>query len=617
MKLANEKVQVLKGKSQGIQGQVESLAEATPQRLDSLRRRLANVEKLLQLQKAAQPVLKAVTDQMLEIEKQKAELETVKSKLARIKTPAEIQSIAVEFQKAEKRSRETMSELNLKQKALSGWQEKQEALPDRKTVQSQMDLHVQLSAVAVQVGEAERRLKEVLSKEAELKRLADEAKAAAVEAEGTLQHERTGHQAYVVASKLTSGEACPVCGGRFERFPGTEPQNMRELEAKSKLATDKAAKTSDEYRRQSFSREEAANQIQKLSKEQSRLQLEVAGLPPESQVRQISEELDRLESEMKRGIREMEAVRKDNEQSNSLLQRLQRTVDSARQGLRATRNEVATLGPLPAETHDLLADWQSLTTWAAGQVSRLEVQVELLRSQLIDVKTREEQIREELVLEAQVLGLAEVASFYEDCLRLSASLQKECEQVEQQVAKARELAAELAEIKQKGQVLQKLANLLKTNAFETWYLNRSFKQLCTAASGILLDLSKQEYSLTVTDKNDFQIVDHFNADEIRAVRTLSGGETFLASLSLALALSEQVARSSASASRLESLFLDEGFGTLDPETLETVASTIEEMGAKGRMIGVITHVRELAERLPTRFEVRKGAAGSAVEKVLA
>ena len=80
------------------------------------------------------------------------------------------------------------------------------------------------------------------------------------------------------------------------------------------------------------------------------------------------------------------------------------------------------------------------------------------------------------------------------------------------------------------------------------------------------------------------------------MRTLSGGETFQASLALALALSDELAdaRRRARAARLESIFLDEGFGTLDAETLETVAATIENLGAGDRMVGIVTHVPELA-----------------------
>ena len=111
------------------------------------------------------------------------------------------------------------------------------------------------------------------------------------------------------------------------------------------------------------------------------------------------------------------------------------------------------------------------------------------------------------------------------------------------------------------------------------------------------------------------VVDHRNADEVRLARTLSGGETFLASLALALALAEEVARAGRGAARLESLFLDEGFGTLDADTLDVVAAAIEELGASGRMVGLVSHVPELADRVPVRFEVRRGPRSSTIERV--
>jgi DNA repair protein SbcC/Rad50 len=112
------------------------------------------------------------------------------------------------------------------------------------------------------------------------------------------------------------------------------------------------------------------------------------------------------------------------------------------------------------------------------------------------------------------------------------------------------------------------------------------------------------------------VVDYVNAGQVRSARTLSGGETFLASLALALALADQVAGlAAAGAARLDALFLDEGFGTLDPDTLDVVATALDELGARGRMVGVVTHVRELAERLPVRFEVSKTAGAAAIERV--
>ena len=88
------------------------------------------------------------------------------------------------------------------------------------------------------------------------------------------------------------------------------------------------------------------------------------------------------------------------------------------------------------------------------------------------------------------------------------------------------------------------------------------------------------------------------------MRTLSGGETFQASLALALALSSQIsALAAAGAARLDSIFLDEGFGTLDAETLDVVATTLETLAQGERMVGVVTHVTALAERVPVRFRV--------------
>ncbi|GBE22532.1 nuclease SbcCD subunit C [bacterium BMS3Bbin01] len=100
------------------------------------------------------------------------------------------------------------------------------------------------------------------------------------------------------------------------------------------------------------------------------------------------------------------------------------------------------------------------------------------------------------------------------------------------------------------------------------------------------------------------------------MKTLSGGETFLVSLALALSLSEQLAAMSLSGNaRLESIFLDEGFGTLDQETLDVVAGVVHELGATGRTVGLISHVEDLAEQVPTRFLVTKDAGGAHVERI--
>jgi exonuclease SbcC len=95
----------------------------------------------------------------------------------------------------------------------------------------------------------------------------------------------------------------------------------------------------------------------------------------------------------------------------------------------------------------------------------------------------------------------------------------------------------------------------------------------------------------------------------RPVGALSGGESFLASLALALGLSDVVLRRSGGL-RLESLFVDEGFGSLDEETLDDAVRALEDLRENGRLVGVISHVPELRRRIPARIEVKRGADGS-------
>jgi exonuclease SbcC len=146
----------------------------------------------------------------------------------------------------------------------------------------------------------------------------------------------------------------------------------------------------------------------------------------------------------------------------------------------------------------------------------------------------------------------------------------------------------------------------------------ALQRLAAGASEVLLQLSRGQFSLVIDDAGDFAVVDHGNGDDVRPVRTLSGGETFQASLALALALADELSGLAVGgAAKLDAIFLDEGFGSLDADSLDTVAATIEALGSGGRMVGIVTHVRELAARVPVRYEVTKGAVTSTIQRVVA
>jgi exonuclease SbcC len=178
------------------------------------------------------------------------------------------------------------------------------------------------------------------------------------------------------------------------------------------------------------------------------------------------------------------------------------------------------------------------------------------------------------------------------------------------------LRARITATRAEQQVANELGRLLRSDQFVEWLVVEALAALVRGASALLETLSNNAYALQLGTDGEFEVVDHLNADETRSVRTLSGGETFQASLALALALADQLSSLAADgAPRLEAMFLDEGFGSLDSESLDVVASTIELLGASGRMVGIVTHVRELAERVPVRFEVRKRGRASQIEMV--
>jgi exonuclease SbcC len=148
--------------------------------------------------------------------------------------------------------------------------------------------------------------------------------------------------------------------------------------------------------------------------------------------------------------------------------------------------------------------------------------------------------------------------------------------------------------------------------------------LAEAGSRHLQKLSQNRYTLRLGSgteelaaraEQDFYVVDAWNGDAIRSVRTLSGGETFLASLALALALAEsltELGAESRATDALDSLFLDEGFGSLDSDTLDTVVGALDALHGGDRVVGIVTHVRELAQRLPAQLEVASNGATATI-----
>ncbi len=286
----------------------------------------------------------------------------------------------------------------------------------------------------------------------------------------------------------------------------------------------------------------------------------------------------------------------------------------------------------PAPTNgSLLQDWDVLSNWAVTQVASQNRQIKDIDAKLVKIDSElahELDAAKSLVAGSRSasnlkLGVASteqdpsasVRHIEQSIAAAISSLTGQRELLAVQGEQVTQLEAELVEVEERQHVYEMLGEQLKASNFGDWLLSEIVEALALRASERLYELSAGHFSLAANELN-FEVIDHTNGDSRRDARTLSGGETFLASLALALALADGIVEMSSSiTSPLESLFLDEGFGTLDDDYLDIVASAVEDLGAQGRMVVVITHIDELAERLPTRFELTKTQGSSSVNRV--
>ena len=209
--------------------------------------------------------------------------------------------------------------------------------------------------------------------------------------------------------------------------------------------------------------------------------------------------------------------------------------------------------------------------------------------------------------------LAAHRAAHADCARDQALAAQRLERARADAERALGMQAEAEDYDGRAQLSDALAQELRRNRFIAYVQREAMQLLAADAAERLLALSSGRYRL-VAEGDAFSVIDKLNGDERRSVKTLSGGETFLASLALALALSDRLPEIAGhgGAMSLESLFLDEGFGSLDQDSLDTAIGGLEALAGGRRLVGVISHVPEVAERLSDRIEVVRSGAVSTI-----
>ncbi len=254
----------------------------------------------------------------------------------------------------------------------------------------------------------------------------------------------------------------------------------------------------------------------------------------------------------------------------------------------------AAVDAFTTETHEFVVDIAKLRNLLLAEIPFDSRKLERITAELEETKKAYEEVQGKIgAQEAEIKGLQENLSAYKKC--------------EDEIQKAKREMDRWINFRK---VFLNDANKAGPKDFPSFAAEIVFQQVSQFANAQLEYLTSGRYQLKVESIDKLSVIDRWNANEERPVETLSGGESFLTSFALALGLSE-ISRGRA---EIGSLFLDEGFGTLDAETLDIVIAALERLRLQGRSIFLISHIEKLTRHLPVEIRVRKRRnAGSTVD----
>ena len=243
----------------------------------------------------------------------------------------------------------------------------------------------------------------------------------------------------------------------------------------------------------------------------------------------------------------------------------------------------------------------------AEQVSVLLDRAATRLSRLLEAQTEHSESLHKALDDANAGSLEELLKKRTDTDYALLRAHADREQAEKELPEVNRIEQELETVRGKREAYDELHSLLASGKFIAYAVRRRQLQLLGVASDIFAEMTDGNYGFA----EDFEVI-HRPTLQQRASKTLSGGETFLASLSLALGLMEIAGRSGG---RLEAFFLDEGFGSLDPNTLDRALTELERRSQGGRMVALVSHVPEVADYIRGHgsvLRVRRDETGSSV-----
>ena len=444
-------------------------------------------------------------------------------------------------------------------------------------------------------------------------------------------------QAFLLAEGLEDGVPCPVCGAIHHPAPARGGDHVAKAEDVER-AQKEYERASAAYDRANDAKEKhSTGAYAKAVSDHAKADAKMKTL---EEIPEAYRDPKYLEAESTRLLTDIRKWEQDKETAAAQLRKAGADLSASQAACRNAEERREELVKKYRETESVLkgasdqAGFKSLDEckeWYKKKDTEESVR-KTLEQYRADRKSTEERIKAEEQATAgkerpDMQALNEKSKALQDQLKKAseraAALKERTETLQKAVSDARAIEKALEYLRKEEGLIRGLYDLTsgkKTRiTLERYVLGTLLDDVANAANLRLLSMSRRRYSLhRMTDESglgkgglSLEVSDSFTGRS-RPANTLSGGETFLASLSLALGLAD-VVQSRQGGVRLDTMFIDEGFGTLDPDSLNSAMNTLIDLQNTGRMVGIISHVPELEERIDARLRVTPAEKGSKAE----
>ena len=464
-------------------------------------------------------------------------------------------------------------------------------------------------------------------------------------------------QAGIIAQELEEGKPCPVCGSLEHPKPAVKAQGApskeeldkaekedKKLEAKVSSANIECAKSKTNYEntlklvKESYiklTKDDGEQELsllkEKIAREKAAAQKELLACSKkleEEHKNQINEELPEIQNSLKQ---KTEDLQKSNEEFSALDARLGEKENQSKElraklkfkDICAAQEEVTALENQIDEIKEDFEKAEKKYQDMQNNFTALKSQLEQLEEQLKNVKEiNVDELRE------KVDGLDQERS---ELLSQKSLVDSRLDANKKALDNIREQSQELAAVQEKYSYVSALSKTANGGLsggkekikLETFIQMTYFDRIIAHANKRLMIMSDMQYELVRRKEAadlrsqtglELDVIDHYNGGQ-RSVKSLSGGESFQASLALALGLSDEV-RLSAGGIKIDTMFIDEGFGTLDSEALQKAFKALSAITEGNRLVGIISHVELLKEKIDRQILVKKARTGGSTVSII-